>query len=127
MNLEPLRGSFQTAAIPILVVANSVGCRPGVAWLPDGSGLLYTDKDGSRLVTYSLTKKARRVVVADTGTNTLLPAVSPDGKYFAVGRAVASQNKPTAIQIFVLNADGSMARKTSVHSIGKSDPQLKAG
>jgi hypothetical protein len=127
MTLGHLRGAFLTVAFTFLGAANLVGCRPGVTWLPDGSGLLYTEKDGSRLVTYSITKKARRVVAADTGTNTLLPAVSPDGKYFAVGRAVANKNNPPSVQIFLFTADGAISKKTSVYAVGKSDPQLQAG
>jgi hypothetical protein len=61
------------------------GCFPsGVVWLPDSSGIVYSDKTGSRLVRYDLETKARKVIVADTKTRTHWPAISKDGKKVAV-------------------------------------------
>ncbi len=59
---------------PSLTLAS--GCYPGIAWLPDSSGFVYTGgKDERQLLLYDLKTKASRVVVADVG-GPAWPAVS---------------------------------------------------
>ncbi len=67
------------------------GCNEReIAWLPDSSGFVYTDKKGTRLVQYDVGKKARRVIAEDAKMPCRGPAVSPDGKCFAVARCEAT-------------------------------------
>src|SRR5262249_30152201 len=79
-----------------LALTAGAGCVPDVAWLPDSSGIVYTTTDwpatdrdappkrpNGRLVHYDLAKKKSRTI-AETGTDTIQPALSPDGKRAAV-------------------------------------------
>jgi hypothetical protein len=72
--------------LPLLLVpllALLTGCVPGVGWLPDSSGFVYTGgKGGKQLLLFDVKKKATRVL-AD-GVGPAWPAVSPDGKRVAV-------------------------------------------
>jgi hypothetical protein len=94
-------------------LAGVTGCfpEPGVAWLPDSSGFVFTDRGFSRLVRYDLKRKARTVIVADTKTVTVWPAVSPDGKRVAVASCVANYKKGSGdvkgtFQVVVYGIDG---------------------
>jgi hypothetical protein len=61
-----------------------LGCYPGIAWLPDSSGFVYTAGKGKmQLRLFTLKTKKSRVLVADVG-GPAWPAVSADGKRIAV-------------------------------------------
>jgi len=93
------------------------GCElPGVAWLPDSSGIVFTENKGTRLVHYDLKKKARRVIVNDTGTRTTWPAVSPDGKQVAVARWTAIPGKASQLQVILYNLDGKEAHRSRAYA-----------
>ena len=65
----------------------SAGCVPGVGWLPDSSGIIYTGgKKYDRLLHYDLAEGKPKVLVADTGAPTMWPAISPDGRKIAVAK-----------------------------------------
>ena len=66
------------------VILASAGCVPGAAWLPDSSGLVYTSQKGELRLFDVAAGKVQ--VVAKTDTQTIWPAVSPDGQRFAVAR-----------------------------------------
>src|SRR5580658_1466530 len=94
--------------LPFVVLASiaSMGCIPTVVWLPDSGGIIYTTTDwpgldgGSfipkelqgRLIQYDLkTKSARTIAKAET--NTIQPALSPNGKRIAVARINLEKDK----------------------------------
>src|SRR4051794_40833832 len=65
-------------------LACCAGCIPGVGWLPDSSGFVYTGgNEKKQLLLFDVKKKTRTVLVNDVGGPTW-PAVSPDGKHIAV-------------------------------------------
>jgi hypothetical protein len=86
----------------------SAGCIPGVGWLPDSSGFVFTaGPTNTRLVHYDLAKGRQEVLVEDTGAGTLWPAVSPDGKRIAVARwAVTKGQKQTSLQVIIYSRAG---------------------
>ena len=68
----------------LFVVVCLSGCRAtGLAWRPDSTGFVYTDKEGKRVVGFDLKTKRSSVLVADTDTHTMWPGLRPDGKRFA--------------------------------------------
>jgi hypothetical protein len=97
-----------------LVLLGISGCGPEMelAWLPDSSGFVYTRcQDGSdggynRIVHCDLVKEEIRTIVADTGTQTIRPAVSPDGKHIAVAGLVATPGGPDMMQIVIYDLEG---------------------
>jgi hypothetical protein len=81
---------FATAQSLLLLT----GCVPGVAWLPDSSGFVYTaGKDYQQLVHFDVAKKQRRILVEDTKAPTFWPAVSPDGQQIAVAQLAGAEAK----------------------------------
>jgi hypothetical protein len=100
-----------------VALTTGAGCVPDVAWLPDSSGIVYTatdwpgpDRDSpkqpnGRLVHYDLAKKASRVV-AETGTDTIQPALSPDGKRVAVASLNWERGNPPTLRVIVYDLGG---------------------
>src|SRR5882672_1343957 len=70
---------FLTLAVPLLLLA---GCVP-VLWLPDSSGFLYVSKDGSAML-YEVAGGKKKVLLEKLPAETMWPALSADGKRFAV-------------------------------------------
>jgi hypothetical protein len=83
-----------------------VGCVPRVVWLPDSSGLVFTENKGKRLVRYDLKQKKKLVLVEDTGTRTVGPDVSPDGAQVAVARWKRKLDKAGKLQVVVYSIKG---------------------
>ncbi len=91
----------------VLVLLLATGCLPdAVVWMPDGKSLVWTEDRGTRVVLYALAKKERHVVEDNTNSQTTWPAVSPDGKLFAVARAVRDGVEPSTMEIVLLNREG---------------------
>jgi len=105
----------------ILAAFASTGCVPNIDWLPDSSGIIYTTTDWpdvhaqlqGKLIHYDLKKKAARLI-AKTESNTIQPALSPDGKRIAVarlnlawplGRPPEKGKQPT-LQVVVYDLEG---------------------
>lgn len=88
------------------------GCVPGVAWKPDSSGFVYTDGEGKRLLEFDLKTKRPRVLVADTGTATAWPGLSPDGKQAAVARCEQRKGLPWRVQVTRYDGDGKEAGRS---------------
>jgi hypothetical protein len=105
-----------------VVLLGLCGCDPPpeVVWLPDSSGFVYTDKGGTRLVQYDLAKRARRVVAEDRKTVCPRPAVSPDGKHFAVARLVrvsvaGSRDAALTVEVAIYDRDGREVRRSGAY------------
>jgi hypothetical protein len=106
----------------ILALLPCAGCVPTVVWLPDSSGFVYmvTDWPGDAdeeeappdwLVHYDVRTKTRRTI-AKTGTNTIAPALSPDGKRLAVAKLTMEEGKPVTLQVIVYDLQGKELRRT---------------
>jgi hypothetical protein len=107
--------------LPFVVLASiaSMGCIPTVVWLPDSSGIIYTTTDwpgldgGSfipkelqgRLIQYDLKKKSARII-AKAETNTIQPALSPNGKQIAVARINLEKDKQPSLLVVVYDLAG---------------------
>lgn len=103
------------ARVPHVFVAVVLFCACGcdeprkVAWLPDSSGFVYADKNGTRLMQYDVGKKARRVISEQA--KRVGYAVSPDGKHVAATQcevtATAGSRKQTSkIVVAVVDREG---------------------
>src|SRR5262245_52745831 len=92
-------------AILGLVLFASAGCYSEVGWLPDSSGFIYTTAKGE-LVRFDVTTGQRHVLVADTGTLTTVPALSPDGKQIVVARLFGKGVQGDHLQIITYDRDG---------------------
>ncbi len=95
-----------------LIVLTNTGCIPGITWLPDSSGFVYTTENRS-LVHFDVAKGKERTIVDDTETETAWPAVSPDGKQVAVARLVHENGKPDFLQIIIYDMNGKVTRRSS--------------
>jgi hypothetical protein len=82
------------------------GCIPSVAWFPDSSGLVFTEKDGRRLVHFDVKTRQCQVLVEDTRAKTLWPAVSPDGKRIAVAAWQHQGDRPSMLQVAIYLSTG---------------------
>jgi hypothetical protein len=92
-----------------------VGCIPGIAWLPDSSGFVYTaGQSTSQLRHFDVAKGADRLLVEDTQTATLLPAVSPDSKRVAVARIVRDKGVPDSLQLIFYDLTGKETGRSKV-------------
>lgn len=104
---------------PFLIAALLSGCDFGyVVWLPDSSGFLYTTPQ-RELIRVDVDRTRRRVLVADTGTLTVLPALSPDAKRIAAaqlfGQPQASDTGspgPDMLRITVYDLDGAEVHRS---------------
>src|SRR2546423_114378 len=75
------RLGYLALAAPLLLLA---GCVP-VLWLPDSSGFLYVSKKGAAVL-YDVASGKKKVVLEKLPGDTMWPALSPDGKKFAVAK-----------------------------------------
>jgi hypothetical protein len=105
-----------TALLFLLGALSSTGCVPGVAWLPDSSGFIYTSGEHfTRLVHYDVAKGQEHVLVEDTGAGTLWPALSPDGQRIAVAKLTLTQGqKPTKLQVILYSRAGKELNRSKV-------------
>src|SRR4051794_36991668 len=108
-------------AAAVVALTTGTGCVPDVAWLPDSSGIVYTTTDwpgsgpdapkrrNGRLVHYDLARKGPRVV-AETGTDTIRPALSPDGKQVAVAHLTWERGNAPTLRVIVFDLAGNEVR-----------------
>jgi hypothetical protein len=84
----PIRIRPVATAFALLLAAVGSGCEPGLVWLPDWSGFVFTSgwEGSQKLHLYDLKSKQDRILVADSDTSTGWPGVSPDGKWVAMAR-----------------------------------------
>jgi Tol biopolymer transport system component len=124
----------------VLTSIASVGCVPTVVWLPDSSGIIYTTTDWpglgdggftpkelqGRLIQYDLKKKSARII-AKAETNTLQPALSPNGKQIAVARINLEKDKQSTLVVVVYDLTGKEIQRSKPFDWGgvpKSDTDL---
>src|SRR5262245_61151427 len=124
-------------AAAVLALTTGTGCVPDVAWLPDSSGIIYTATDwpgsgpnapkrpNGRLVHYDLAKKTPRVV-AETGTDTIQPALSPDGKRVAVARMTWEKGNAPTLQVVVYDLSGKEVQRSKSFEWGDA-PRSEVG
>jgi len=118
--LRPLPFGRRARLCGLAVVAFSSlllsGCVLGVAWLPDSSGFFYAEKakEGLSLTRFDVATKKRTVVVEDTKTMTLWPAVSPDGKQIAVARWWTEKGKRDTLQVIIYDLEGKAVKRSKV-------------
>src|SRR5262245_28336454 len=105
---------FTVRMTPVVVVFFLLGCgMPGVAWQPDSSGFVYTDKGGKRLASFDLKTKTKRVLVEDTDAPTTMPALRPDGKRLAVARWEQRKGLPPRVQVRIFSLQGKDERQST--------------
>jgi hypothetical protein len=120
-----------------LALTAGAGCVPDVAWLPDSSGIVYTTTDwpaadrdapkrpNGRLVHYDLAKKTRRTI-AETGTDTIQPALSPDGERVAVAGMTWESGKIPTLRVIVYDLAGKEVHRSKALLWGE-EPQGDVG
>jgi hypothetical protein len=97
--------AFQIAIAAALLTFGS-GCIPGVAWLPDSSGFIYTTTKG-HLVVYDCKAKKQRVILEDAAAaTTAWPALSPDGKKIALAHLGQNDQKEAVLQFVLCDLQG---------------------
>jgi hypothetical protein len=83
------------------------GCAPGVGWLPDSSGFVFVGgTEGKQLLHFDVESGKTKVILDDAKTNTLWPAVSPDGKTIALAHLSGKGHGPSTLQVRLLNLEG---------------------
>jgi hypothetical protein len=105
-----------TTLLFFLGALSSAGCVPGVAWLPDSNGFIYTSGEHfTKLVHYDVAKGQEHVLVEDTGAATLWPALSPDGQRIAVARLTVTKGlKTTKLQVILYSRAGKELDRSKV-------------
>jgi hypothetical protein len=95
---------------------SSAGCVPGVGWLPDSTGFIYTSgADYTQLCHFDLQKNERHVLVGDTGAPTGWPAVRSDGQRVAVAKLIVEpMQKQARIQVTVYDRQGKEVHRSKV-------------
>jgi hypothetical protein len=93
----------------------ATGCVPGAAWLPDSSGFYYTGgKECQKLYHFDIAKGKARLLNGKTDTNSLWPAVRPDGKQIALARLVAKGRDPSKLQVALFDRDGKELKRSKL-------------
>jgi len=98
------RNRLWLLALPAALLLVS-GCVPAL-WLPDSSGFLYVTRDRVAIL-YDVKSGKKQVIVRELPANTPWPALSPEGKRFAVARlAPQDAGKQFEVQIIVYDLKG---------------------
>jgi hypothetical protein len=105
---------------------------PGITWLPDSSGLVFvadlemkenqTGSEAATLHLFDLASGTDRVLLADTGTATFRPAVSPDGQSIALAKVDAYPHKPATLTIILLDRQGKERKRTAAFPVAPTPP-----
>ena len=110
---------FLSLVFPLLLLGTA-GCSypRNVLWLPDSKEIIFSEKNGARLVQYALAQKSSKVIVENTNTKTPWPAISPDGKKVAVlkvnSRAQKKDERTVTrdLQVIIYNLDGTESSRS---------------
>jgi hypothetical protein len=102
-------------ALAGLALAAGPGCVPGVAWLPDSSGFIYSGGNNfQQIVHFDLASNKKHVLVADTKAPTMWPAVSPDGRRIAVARRTGEKKEASTLQVLLYDRRGKEVQRSKV-------------
>jgi hypothetical protein len=97
-----------------------------MVWLPDSSGFVYpAGKEREQLCFYDAATQKHRLLVADTGAATIIPALSPDGKQIAVARIRSGGNPAGTAQVLIYDRDGKEVHRSPEIVWNKADPKDK--
>jgi hypothetical protein len=79
----------------LLLVAT--GCdEDAVVWLPDSSGFIYTNDDGTQVLHFDIKRRAKRIILSHMG-GTTWPGLSADGKRVAVADCTVTTTEGTSL------------------------------
>jgi hypothetical protein len=98
-----------------VLAALSTGCvepLENVAWLPDSSGVVYSDRFGTRLVRYDL-KRKKKTRLTEEAHWAQWPAVSPDGKKVATAE-LAPIDQGGNVEFVLRDLDGKELSRSGV-------------
>jgi hypothetical protein len=102
-----------------LILLANTGCIPGITWLPDSSGFIYTTYSRN-LIHFDVAKGKERTIVDDTETGTFWPGVSPDGKQVAVARLTHEKGKPDILQVIIYDMNGKVVQRSSAFTYSEA-------
>ncbi|MDB4623689.1 hypothetical protein OAE32_01115, partial [bacterium] len=101
-----------------------------VNWLPDSSGIIFTEKEGACVSQFDLKRNAKRILVTDAGLGTDRGNPSPlglrsDGLQFAVAVTELAQTKGSKIETYtshirIYDIDGNILQTTKPFTIQSS-------
>src|SRR5437868_202617 len=100
---------FLARVVPLLLLA---GCVP-VLWLPDSSGFLYVSNTGSAML-YDVAGGKKKVILQKLPGDTLWPALSADGKKFAVASLTKKEEpkKQYEVQFHIFDLQGKLLHRS---------------
>jgi Tol biopolymer transport system component len=95
------------------------GCDT-VVWLPDSSGIIFPEKEGTRLVRYDLATKKRTSLLPGKTFKSLWPGISADGKKLAIGELTVStqrglKERTRRLRIVIYSVDGKELSRSKIH------------
>jgi deoxyribonuclease V len=105
------------------ILGFQTGCVQNVAWLPDSSGVIYSNQEGTCLRHYDLDRKTTREFVASTNAKTPCVGVSPDGKLVAVARLMKYPDRDSTVEVVFFDLAGKEVKRGRAHTWSKDrDP-----
>lgn len=112
--------------VVFLFAAVCSGCLPGVAWLPDSSGFVYSaGQDYQQIVLYDVAQRRQRVLVDECGAKTYWPAIGPDGKRIAVANLVREPAVPEKMQVIIYDIQGKELERSPSFAWQEAHPDTK--
>jgi hypothetical protein len=111
--------------LPAALFLGLTGCVPvNVVWDADSAGFVFArpDEQKTRLVGYSLARKAR-TDLALVDCSSPWPAAGPEGR-LALARATVCREGPGTIQFVIVERSGKVVRESTEFKVGLADKDL---
>ena len=129
-----LARAFRPGCLSGLFVAFCSGCYPGIAWLPDSSGFVYTSCQDDRyaLEHYDLATGENRILVERRPAGSLWLAIRPECKV-QTSRMGSNQFRtdiPNYLEFYRqgrLDLDSMISRRGRLSDINEAFRAMKAG